>query len=178
MVSFQPQGPCALEFIVFITSYVPRQTALLPRTEKKKALKWGEGGRRQVGQHQLRPAVKTLQKHGLNIRMLPTREVLTCLKCVVKTGFLGLLLSLGTGNTTEKPSWSHAFGGELQSCRQDKELGLLFLSCWVSSRVSLPLQQQQGQTVWQHLSFCHPYSPEDGAWLCEVTDPSSLTRWA
>lgn len=46
--------------------------------------------------------------------------------------FLGLLLSLGTGNIIKKPRWSHAFGGEPQSCGQDKELGLLFQSCQVS----------------------------------------------
>lgn len=45
--------------------------------------------------------------------------------------FLGLLLSLGTGNIIKKPRWSRAFGGEPQSCGQDKELGLLFQSCQV-----------------------------------------------
>lgn len=90
--------------------------------------------------------------------------------------FLGLLLSLGTGNIIKKSRWPHAFGGEPQSCGQDGELGLLFQSCQVfeSSVIAIAATARPNSLAASVLLSL--YSPGDRAWLCKVTDPSHLTH--
>lgn len=90
--------------------------------------------------------------------------------------FLGLLLSLGTGNI-KKPRWSHAFGGEPQSCGQDKELGLLFQSCQVFELNVIAIAATARPNSLAASVLLSLYSPGARARLCKVTDPSNLTRW-
>lgn len=91
--------------------------------------------------------------------------------------FLGLLLSFGTGNMSKKPRWSHAFGGEPQSCGQDKGPGLLFQSCQVSESSVIAIAVTARPSSLAASVPLSLYSPGARAWLCKVADLSNPTHW-